>query len=280
MSSSVLLRADGAGKCFAQGGRERWACRDVSFELHPGEVLAVVGESGSGKSTLLRLLAGRLPCDEGAVSYDVRAEGQARGELTDLAQLSEARLRWLARTDWGFVEQHAREGLRMNVSAGANVGERLMALGARHYGRLRGEALHWMERVELDRDRIDDLPGTYSGGMQQRLQIARALALQPKVLLMDEPFGALDAMTKAKLQDELRNIQASTGATIVFITHDVDEAIYLGDRVILLAGSPGTIASEIRPSLPERRDQISTKEMPEYLHARHELLERLHGAAR
>lgn len=125
-----------------------------------------------------------------------------------------------------------------------------------------------------------EYPAKLSGGMQQRLQIARALALQPKVLLMDEPFGALDAMTKAKLQDQLRHIQASTGTTIVFITHDVDEAVYLGDRVILLAGSPGRIASELRSALPATRDQISTKEMPEYLHARHELLERLHGAAR
>jgi phosphonate C-P lyase system protein PhnK len=273
MSSSVLLRADGAGKCFAQGGRERWACRDVSFELHPGEVLAVVGESGSGKSTLLRLLAGRLPCDEGAVSYDVRAEGQARGELTDLAQLSEARLRWLARTDWGFVEQHAREGLRMNVSAGANVGERLMALGARHYGRLRGEALHWMERVELDRERIDDLPGTYSGGMQQRLQIARCLAQDPVALLMDEPFGALDAMTRQGLQDEVLSLVAASGATVLFVTHDLEEAIYLGDRVIGLLPHPGRIGIEVTVDLPRPRDQLTTREHPEFLRLRRELFD-------
>jgi NitT/TauT family transport system ATP-binding protein len=124
-----------------------------------------------------------------------------------------------------------------------------------------------------------EYPSKLSGGMQQRLQIARALALQPKVLLMDEPFGALDAMTKAKLQDELRNIQVTTGATIVFITHDVDEAVYLGDRIVLLAGPPGTVAWEMRPGLPASRNQISTKETPEYLRARHQLLERLHGAA-
>lgn len=234
MSSGVLLRADGVGKCFAQGGRERWACRHVSFELHPGEVLAVVGESGSGKSTLLRLLAGRLPRDEGAVSYDVRAEGQARGELTDLAQLSEARLRWLARTDWGFVEQHAREGLRMNVSAGANVGERLMALGARHYGRLRGEALHWMERVELDRERIDDLPGTYSGGMQQRLQIARNLVTRPRLVFMDEPTTGLDVSVQARLLDLLRELVEDLGLAAVIVTHDLAVARLLAHRMLVM----------------------------------------------
>jgi NitT/TauT family transport system ATP-binding protein len=124
----------------------------------------------------------------------------------------------------------------------------------------------------------NEYPSKLSGGMQQRLQIARALALHPKVLLMDEPFGALDAMTKSKLQDELRNIQVSTGSTIVFITHDVDEAIYLGDRVILLAGPPGSVAWELRPGLAPSRNQISTKETREYLVARHALLGRLHGA--
>ncbi|MDE2607821.1 MAG: phosphonate C-P lyase system protein PhnK [Burkholderiales bacterium] len=234
MREGLLLSASGVGKRFARNGRALWACRDVSLDLHEGEVLAVVGESGSGKSTLLRLLAGRLACDEGAVLYDVREAGDGLGGLTDLRALSEARLRWLARTDWGFVEQQAREGLRMNVSAGGNIGERLMALGARHYGRLRGEALHWMERVELDAGRIDDLPGTYSGGMQQRLQIARNLVTRPRLVFMDEPTTGLDVSVQARLLDLLRQLVGELGLAAVVVTHDLAVARLLAHRMLVM----------------------------------------------
>lgn len=242
MSSDLLLSVRGAGKQFMQGNRLRWACRDVSFDLYPGEVLAVVGESGSGKSTLLRLLAARLACDEGAVRYDVRDEADAAGAaparseagLVNLADLSEARLRWLARTDWGFVEQHARDGLRMNVSGGANIGERMMALGSRHYGKLRGQALSWMERVELDVDRIDDLPGTYSGGMQQRLQIARNLVTHPRLVFMDEPTTGLDVSVQARLLDLLRELVDQLQLAAVIVTHDLAVARLLAHRMLVM----------------------------------------------
>ncbi|WP_341921461.1 phosphonate C-P lyase system protein PhnK [Polaromonas sp. YR568] len=241
MSSDLLLSVRGAGKQFMQGQRLRWACRGVSFDLYPGEVLAVVGESGSGKSTLLRLLASRLACDEGSVHYDLREEAgngvaASRGAsgLVDLAGLSEARLRWLARTDWGFVEQHARDGLRMNVSGGANIGERMMALGARHYGKLRGEALSWMERVELDVDRIDDLPGTYSGGMQQRLQIARNLVTHPRLVFMDEPTTGLDVSVQARLLDLLRELVDQLHLAAVIVTHDLAVARLLAHRMLVM----------------------------------------------
>lgn len=239
MSEPVLLSARGVGRSFAAAGGVRWACRGVSFDLYPGEVLAVVGESGSGKTTLLRLLAARLACDEGSVHYQVRGEGGQQGgvqadALVDLADLSEARLRWLARTDWGFVEQHAREGLRMNVSAGANIGERMMALGARHYGRLRSQALSWMERVELDLDRVDDLPGTYSGGMQQRLQIARNLVTQPRLLFMDEPTTGLDVSVQARLLDLLRELVDDLQLAAVVVTHDLAVARLLAHRMLVM----------------------------------------------
>jgi putative phosphonate transport system ATP-binding protein len=235
MSDRILLSARGLGKVFMRGNRPRWACRDVSFDLYPGEVLAVVGESGCGKTTLLKALAARLGCDEGSVHYDVRGEsGTGTGELVDLAALSQARLRWLARTDWGFVEQHARDGLRMNVSAGANIGERMMALGARHYGRLRSKALGWMERVELDEARIDELPGTYSGGMQQRLQIARNLVTQPRLMFMDEPTTGLDVSVQARLLDLLRELVDELKLSAVIVTHDLAVARLLAHRMLVM----------------------------------------------
>ncbi len=242
MNKDLLLSVRGAGKQFMQAGRLRWACRDVSFDLYPGEVLAVVGESGSGKSTLLRLLAARLACDAGSVFYDVREEAGAAGAaparieagLVNLADLSEARLRWLARTDWGFVEQHARDGLRMNVSGGANIGERMMALGSRHYGKLRGQALDWMERVELDAGRIDDLPGTYSGGMQQRLQIARNLVTHPRLVFMDEPTTGLDVSVQARLLDLLRELVDQLQLAAVIVTHDLAVARLLAHRMLVM----------------------------------------------
>ncbi|MEO5883180.1 MAG: phosphonate C-P lyase system protein PhnK [Caldimonas sp.] len=237
MNESALLSARGVGKRFVQGGRSRWACRDVSFDLHPGEVLAVVGESGSGKTTLLRLLAARLDCDEGSVCYQVRGDGAAadfEGGLVDLAALSDARLRWLARTDWGFVEQRAADGLRMNVSGGANIGERLMALGARHYGRIRDEAEGWMRRVELDGGRIDDLPGTYSGGMQQRLQIARNLVTRPRLVFMDEPTTGLDVSVQARLLDLMRELVGELRLAAVIVTHDLAVARLLAHRMLVM----------------------------------------------
>lgn len=220
-----LLRVKGISKRYG----ERIGCVDVDFDLHAGEVLAVVGESGSGKSTLLQLLATRLAADTGSIEYQITGRG-----LVNLANLSEAERRWLLRTDWGYVEQNPRDGLRMNVTAGANVGERLMAVGARHYGEIRNAASDWLQRVELDPARLDELPTGFSGGMQQRLQIARNLVSRPRLIFMDEPTAGLDVSVQARLLDLLRELVTDLGLAVVIVTHDLAVARLLAHRLLVM----------------------------------------------
>jgi putative phosphonate transport system ATP-binding protein len=204
----------------------RLGCADVSFDLWPGEVMGIVGESGSGKSTLLGCLAGHLAPDSGAVLFDGR----------DTLAMPEAERRQLARTDWAFVHQNPRDGLRMGVSAGGNVGERLMAVGARHYGDIRAAAADWMGRVELPADRIDDRPAAFSGGMQQRLQIARNLVTGPRLVFMDEPTGGLDVSVQARLLDLLRGLVRGMGLSVVIVTHDLAVVRLLAHRLMVMQG--------------------------------------------
>jgi putative phosphonate transport system ATP-binding protein len=215
-------------------GLTRWygaqvGCLDVGFDLWPGEVLGVVGESGSGKTTLLGCLAGRVVPAAGTVEFTTRA-----GAVVDVLRLSEAERRRLARTDWGVVHQNPRDGLRMGVTAGANVGERLMALGARHYGHIRQSALDWLGQVEIDADRIDDMPETFSGGMQQRLQIARNLVTRPRLVFMDEPTGGLDVSVQARLLDLLRTLVADLGLSAIVVTHDLAVTRLLAHRLLVM----------------------------------------------
>ncbi len=207
----------------------RVACETVSFELWPGEVLAVVGESGSGKTTLLKCLSMQVAPTSGRVLYALRD-----GRVESLAGLSEAERRFLMRTDWGFVHQDPREGLRMGVSAGANIGERLMAVGERHYGRIRGTALDWLARVEIAGDRIDENPHNYSGGMRQRLQIARNLVTAPRLVFMDEPTGGLDVSVQARLLDLLRGLVRTLGLSVIIVTHDLAVARLLSTRILVM----------------------------------------------
>ncbi|MBR9892512.1 phosphonate C-P lyase system protein PhnK [bacterium] len=207
----------------------RLGCGDVSFDLYPGEVMGIVGESGSGKSTLLNCLAGHQPPDEGQVIFDTRADGPV-----DTLTMSEPARRMLGRTDWAFVHQNARDGLRMGVSAGANVGERLMAVGARHYGDIRAQAVDWLGRVEIAEDRVDDRPRAFSGGMQQRLQIARNLVTGPRLVFMDEPTGGLDVSVQARLLDLLRGLVREMGLSAIIVTHDLAVVRLLADRLMVM----------------------------------------------
>ena len=226
MIAGALLQVDGLSHGFGGG---RLALKDASLDLFPGEVVAIVGESGSGKTTLLNCVAGRLAPQRGQVRY--RDQG---GACVDVHALGERDRRRLARTEWGFVEQNPVDGLRMTVSAGANIGERLMGQGVRHYGRLRDEATSWMERVELDASRIDDLPRGFSGGMRQRLQIARNLVTRPRLVLMDEPTSGLDVSVQARLLDLIRVLVARLHLSALIVTHDLGVARLLAHRTLVM----------------------------------------------
>jgi putative phosphonate transport system ATP-binding protein len=225
MNSLPLLSARALSRRYdGRGG-----CVDIDLDVYPGEVLCIVGESGSGKSTLLNALALRTPLDAGALHYR-----SAQGEVLDLLTLPEQQRRLLSRTEWGFVHQNARDGLRSGVSAGANIGEPLMAVGARHYGKLREAASEWMARVELDAGRIDELPSAFSGGMQQRLQIARNLVTGPRLVFMDEPTAGLDVSVQARLLDLLRSLTSKLHLAAVIVTHDIGVARLLAHRLMVM----------------------------------------------
>ncbi len=205
------------------------ACHKISFDIYPGQVLGIVGESGSGKSTLLKSLCGDLSIDSGEIYYLNRQQ-----EWLHFQQISESYRRQLMRTEWGFVQQNPRDGLRMNVSAGANIGERLMDVGVRNYGKIRKEVREWLQQVEIDCRWIDELPTTFSGGMQQRLQIARVLVTKPRLILMDEPTGGLDVSVQAKLLDLLRCLVRSFNLSVILVTHDLGVVRLLAHRLFVM----------------------------------------------
>ncbi|MGF1650439.1 MAG: phosphonate C-P lyase system protein PhnK [Hyphomicrobiaceae bacterium] len=225
MADLPLLSAEGLTKLYGT----RVGCRDVTLDIFEGEVIAVVGESGSGKSTLLSLLSTQMQPTTGQIRYRFRD-----GVTRDLSALAEGERRRLLRTDWGFVFQDARVGLRMGVSAGGNVGERLMAVGWRNYGEIRGEALTWLDRVEIAQDRIDDMPADFSGGMRQRLQIAKNMVTRPRLVFMDEPTGGLDVSVQARLLDLIRQFVATYGLAVLIVTHDLAVARLLSHRTIVM----------------------------------------------
>ncbi len=225
-SDDILLNVENLTMMYG----ERIGCQDISFDLYPGEVLGIVGESGSGKSTLLSCISGQLKPTKGEINYNTRTDG-----VRDLFHnMSEPERRFLMRTDWAFVHQNPRDGLRMSVSAGANIGERLMGVGWRHYGNIRDTAQDWLGKVEIEDERLDDLPSTFSGGMQQRLQIARNLVTGPRLVFMDEPTGGLDVSVQAKLLDLLRGLVQDLGLSVVIVTHDLAVARLLSHRLMVM----------------------------------------------
>jgi len=239
------------------GGKE--ITQNIAFNVRKGEFVCVIGASGCGKTTLLRLVSGLYQPTTGSVHVDgKKVEGPSRDVAIVFQDYSRALLPW--RTAAGNVSL-ALEAIGMPRAERA---DRIHAL----LGKV-GLAQH-----------AQKFPSQLSGGMQQRLQIARSLAQGASILLMDEPFGALDAMTRQSLQDEVLELAADSGVTVLFVTHDLEEALYLGDRVVALYSNPGRIARIVDIPLPRPRNQLSTREEPDFLHLRRELfglMEEIHA---
>lgn len=229
---------------------------DISFGVRRGTISCVIGPSGCGKTTVLRLVAGFVQATKGAITV----AGQKRTKPTrDVAVVFQDYGRALL--PWRNVYD--------NVS---------LALEAAHVPRRdRRERIESMLELVGLKDHARKFPAQLSGGMQQRVQIARCLAQDPTILLMDEPFGALDAMTRAILQDELLHIQAERGITVLFVTHDLDEALYLGSQVIALQANPGRLGRLIDVDLPVPRNQLTTREDPKFLTMRRDLFGLTHA---
>jgi NitT/TauT family transport system ATP-binding protein len=226
----------------------------VTFEVRDGEFLCVVGGSGTGKTTLLRALAGLVRPSGGELSFGGEPiSGPSRDRAIIFQDYSKALLPW--RTVRGNIALSLEARRVPPEIREATIDELVAKMGLAH-------AQH-------------QFPGQLSGGMQQRVQIARCLAQEPKILLMDEPFGALDAMTRQALQDELLQLAAGKKMTVVFITHDLEEAIYLGDSVVVLGGAPATVIDTVEVGLPRPRNQLTTREDARFLAHRHRLFELL-----
>lgn len=248
-----MISFDGTSVAF--DGRE--VLHDIHLDIGAEEFVCVIGPSGCGKTTLLRVLAGLQRATGGRVLL----EGQPMSR---------------PRQDVAVVFQDYAHALLPWRTAGGNIALALEAVGTpkAEWSAITSSLLESMGLSQYS----GAFPEQMSGGMQQRLQIARCLAQRPKVLLMDEPFGALDAMTRQALQDEVKRITSKLGTTVFFVTHDLDEAVYLGDRVVGLLPGPGRVAEIFDVKLPAPRDQLSTREHPEFLRLRRELFRFIHAA--
>ncbi|MGX1309842.1 NitT/TauT family transport system ATP-binding protein [Amorphus suaedae] len=239
----------------AGDGRRR-IIEGLDLEVPHRQFVCILGQSGVGKTTLLKTFGGLAAAAEGSV-LELNGRpvvGPPDGAVFVFQNYAASLLPW----------RTARKNVELGLEATLPRAERTR------------RALTALEQVNL-LDHADSYPRQLSGGMQQRVQIARALALHPQLLLMDEPFGALDAMTRETLQVELRRIHQASGATTIFITHDVDEAVFLADRLIVLAGRPAAVGLDITSELPVERDQVTTKESRSFLELRHAVYQMLSG---
>ena len=249
----VILKVDQLTKVFSNANRSTRALNKISFETHRREFLCVVGPSGCGKSTLVRILAGL----EGHTSGDVLLDGKP---VTEPGSDRGMVFQGYTLFPWLTVKKNVMFGLEVNGKYDAEQ-----------------QALQWLELVGLEKF-AECYPHQLSGGMKQRVAIVRALANQPRILLMDEPFGALDAQTRARMQAHLLEIWRKIDITIVFITHDLDEAIFLADRILVLSAHPGEVQEVIEVPVPHPRSNAQFIS-PEFLTTKARLEELIHKGA-
>jgi NitT/TauT family transport system ATP-binding protein len=242
-----MLTVEHLRKVYGEGARAIEAIGDVSLEVSEKELVCVVGPSGCGKTTLLKCLSGLLAPTSGEVRLrDERVEGPPERMALVFQEYSRSLYPWMT--------------VRQNVA---------FPLKGRRLGsdEIRRRVEEAVESVGLS-SAVGRYPWQLSGGMQQRVAIARALAYQPDILLMDEPFASVDAQTRADLEDLVLEVRDRYGVTIVFVTHDIDESVYLGDRIVVLTPSPTEVQEVLDVDLPRPRDQVATKELPAFTHLR------------
>jgi len=252
----IALRAQNLSMSFGDGIARRTVIDSMSFAVDEGEFLCIVGASGCGKTTLLRLLAGlTLPSGGRIEFFGESIAGPSRQRAIVFQDYGRALLPW--RTVAGNIALALETSRVPKAEHAGRISELAATMGLGHA--------------------IGQYPSQLSGGMQQRVQIARCLAQNPRLLLMDEPFGALDAITRQSLQDEVARLAREHGTTVVFITHDLEEAIYLGDRVVVLAANPGRIVADIDIGIPRPRNQLTTREDKKFLEHRHHVFGLMEG---
>ncbi|MRH28042.1 ATP-binding cassette domain-containing protein [Microbacterium sp. SYP-A9085] len=258
-TEAPLLSVEHVRKVYTTDGNAVEAVRDLTFELARGEFVCLVGPSGCGKTTLLKCIAGLLTPTSGRVTLDGKA---VSGPPKKMAVVFQEYGRSLF--PWMRVYENVEVPLK---NAGVPKAER---------ARLVAEALDAVGLAHVPRS----YPWQLSGGMQQRVAIARAIAYQPEILLMDEPFAAVDAQTRADLEDLVRQVWRRLGITVLFVTHDIDESVYLAQRVIMLSASPTVVQKDLAIDLPDERDQLETRSMPRFIELRHDVYEQIQRAKR
>ncbi|CAN5637123.1 ABC transporter ATP-binding protein [soil metagenome] len=256
--AKAYLSIEGVGVTFQKGATRSEVLRDINLQVDQGEFVSIIGHSGCGKSTLLNVVAGLIPVTTGAVILD-REAVEAPGPERAVVFQNHSLLPWLS----------VQENVRLAV-------DKVFA-GKKSPAERRDWTLHNLDLVKMTEAR-DKRPSEISGGMKQRVGIARALAMQPKVLLLDEPFGALDALTRAHLQDSVMEIQTALKNTVLMTTHDVDEAVLLSDRIVMMTNGPRAGVGQILSvDLARPRHRLAVAGNPTYIQGRASVIEFLYA---